>query len=31
MVSDSDSQFHIRKSNTELENLKVILLCFKGN
>ena len=25
MVSDSDSQFRIRKSNTKLENLKVIL------
>ena len=24
MVSDSDSQFRIRKSNTKLENLKVI-------
>ena len=31
MVSDSDSQFRIRKSNTKLENLKVILWCFKEN
>ena len=31
MVSDSDSQFCIRKSNTKLENLKVILWCFKEN
>ena len=31
MISVSDSQFHIRKSNTKLENLKVILWCFKGN
>ena len=30
-VSDSDSQFRIRKSNTKLENLKAILLCFKEN
>ena len=30
-VSDSDSQFRIRKSNMKLENLKAILLCFKGN
>ena len=29
MVSDSDSQFRIRKSNTKLENLKVILWYFK--
>ena len=31
MVSDSDSQFRIRKSNTKLENLKVIFWCFKEN
>ena len=31
MVSDSDSQFRIRKSNTKLENLKVILRYFKEN
>ena len=30
-VSDLDSQFRIWKSNTKLENLKAILLCFKGN
>ena len=30
-VSDSDSQFRIRKSNTKLENLKAIRLCFEGN
>ena len=30
-VSDSDSQFRIRKSNTKLENIKVILWSFKGN
>ena len=29
--SDSDSQFRIRKSNTKLENLKVILWYFKEN
>ena len=27
-VSDSDSQFRIRISNSKLENLKEILLCF---
>ena len=31
MVSDSDSQFRIQKSNTKLENVKVILWCFKAN
>ena len=31
MVSDSDSQFRIRKSNTKLENLKVIPSSFKEN
>ena len=31
MVSDSDSQFRIRKTNTKLENLKVIFWCFKEN
>ena len=30
-VSDPDSQFRIRKSNTKLKNLKAIFLCFKGN
>ena len=27
-VSDSDSQFRIRKSNTKQENLKAVLSCF---
>ena len=27
-VSDSDSQFRIRKSNTKLKNLKAVLSCF---
>ena len=27
-VSDSDSQFRIRKSNTKLEDLKAVLSCF---